>query len=229
MAKKSSHKINHPLVIAAIAFVVLFIILFGAFYYKQQTKIVLQNLTEAQVVTVNKDGTKKYTDPDGYFSFNYPPEWALVFSEPNMDELDGPATLGKQNIKLIGKEGYFEIIWVDTYGGGCDPENVVQVNVGGKNEELCNGKDLPSEGQESWSNGGYMLESESKLGIMIVPIANAPYQSNRNTILSILSTFNIKSVEPIFCGGIAGKSCPNGYSCKLDGDYPDAGGTCIKN
>lgn len=29
-----------------------------------------------------------------------------------------------------------------------------------------------------------------------------------------------------FCGGIAGRQCPTGYSCKLDGNYPDAGGTC---
>ena len=32
-----------------------------------------------------------------------------------------------------------------------------------------------------------------------------------------------------FCGGITGKSCPEGYTCKLDGSYPDAGGKCIKN
>lgn len=32
----------------------------------------------------------------------------------------------------------------------------------------------------------------------------------------------------IFCGGIMGKTCPTGYNCKLDGAYPDAGGTCIK-
>ncbi|MEK7217414.1 MAG: hypothetical protein AAB640_00005, partial [Patescibacteria group bacterium] len=31
-----------------------------------------------------------------------------------------------------------------------------------------------------------------------------------------------------FCGGITGKLCPSGYSCKLDGNYPDAGGICIK-
>ena len=37
------------------------------------------------------------------------------------------------------------------------------------------------------------------------------------------------SVSGQFCGGIAGKLCPSGYSCKLDGNYPDAGGTCIKN
>ena len=37
------------------------------------------------------------------------------------------------------------------------------------------------------------------------------------------------SSKTIFCGGIAGKACPSGYSCKLDGNYPDAGGTCAKN
>jgi hypothetical protein len=30
-----------------------------------------------------------------------------------------------------------------------------------------------------------------------------------------------------FCGGIAGIPCPEGYKCKLDGDYPDAGGECV--
>jgi len=36
-----------------------------------------------------------------------------------------------------------------------------------------------------------------------------------------------KGGEGQFCGGIAGVSCPAGYSCKLDGKYPDAGGTCV--
>jgi eight-cysteine-cluster-containing protein len=30
-----------------------------------------------------------------------------------------------------------------------------------------------------------------------------------------------------FCGGIAGIPCPEGQICKLDGDFPDAGGHCI--
>jgi len=32
-----------------------------------------------------------------------------------------------------------------------------------------------------------------------------------------------------FCGGIAGIKCPNGFVCKYSGNYPDAGGTCVKN
>lgn len=32
----------------------------------------------------------------------------------------------------------------------------------------------------------------------------------------------------LFCGGIGGVSCPAGYTCKLDGNYPDAGGHCAR-
>lgn len=30
----------------------------------------------------------------------------------------------------------------------------------------------------------------------------------------------------IFCGGIAGTLCPSGYTCTLEGNYPDASGVC---
>ncbi len=30
-------------------------------------------------------------------------------------------------------------------------------------------------------------------------------------------------------GGIAALPCQAGYTCKLDGTYPDAGGTCVKS
>jgi hypothetical protein len=32
----------------------------------------------------------------------------------------------------------------------------------------------------------------------------------------------------LFCGGISGKSCPQGYDCRLDGSYPDASGKCVE-
>jgi hypothetical protein len=32
-----------------------------------------------------------------------------------------------------------------------------------------------------------------------------------------------------FCGGIAALPCSAGYTCKLDGTYPDAGGTCVQS
>lgn len=30
------------------------------------------------------------------------------------------------------------------------------------------------------------------------------------------------------CGGLAGFKCPTGYSCQLNGHYPDAAGKCVK-
>lgn len=54
----------------------------------------------------------------------------------------------------------------------------------------------------------------------------------------IVNTFKLKGEKPVvtkpenkpgaFCGGIAGKMCPAGYICASEGDYPDAGGICIK-
>lgn len=46
----------------------------------------------------------------------------------------------------------------------------------------------------------------------------------------IVATFRFThTMKPdgIFCGGITAISCPSGYSCKLDGDYPDVDGTCM--
>lgn len=34
--------------------------------------------------------------------------------------------------------------------------------------------------------------------------------------------------EGKFCGGIANIQCATGYTCKLEGSYPDAGGKCVK-
>jgi hypothetical protein len=36
------------------------------------------------------------------------------------------------------------------------------------------------------------------------------------------------SIYGKMCGGIAGFPCPSGYTCKLDGSYPDAAGKCVK-
>lgn len=37
-----------------------------------------------------------------------------------------------------------------------------------------------------------------------------------------------KANENEFCGGIAAMQCENGFSCKLTGDFPDAGGVCVR-
>lgn len=55
-------------------------------------------------------------------------------------------------------------------------------------------------------------------------------EADKETVHQILSTFKFldSSTEGQFCGGIAGVACPQGYKCQLDGNYPDAGGKCVK-
>jgi hypothetical protein len=56
-----------------------------------------------------------------------------------------------------------------------------------------------------------------------------PSDETKTLAKLILSTFKfIETSAGQFCGGIAGVQCPSGYLCKLDGNYPDAGGVCVK-
>jgi hypothetical protein len=48
------------------------------------------------------------------------------------------------------------------------------------------------------------------------------------TIFSIVILASLgKSSPNQFCGGITSTSCPAGFTCKYDGNYPDASGVCI--
>jgi len=44
---------------------------------------------------------------------------------------------------------------------------------------------------------------------------------------AVLWTAFGKSRSGQFCGGLTGTSCPAGFTCKYDGNYPDAGGICV--
>ena len=54
---------------------------------------------------------------------------------------------------------------------------------------------------------------------------------NNATAHQITNTLKLDPAIWKFCGGIAAGRfpCDAGYSCKLDGNYPDAGGHCVKN
>ena len=46
-------------------------------------------------------------------------------------------------------------------------------------------------------------------------------------LILLLTRFTPPSSLPSMCGGFANIQCPVGYTCQLDGNYPDAGGTCV--
>lgn len=73
--------------------------------------------------------------------------------------------------------------------------------------------------------------------IRIDAASSSLWQEDNDDFDQILSTFRFipstssgqgKSVEGQFCGGIAAFQCLDGYICKLDDDYPDAGGKCVR-
>lgn len=82
--------------------------------------------------------------------------------------------------------------------------------------------------------GYYYLEND--------PTWERPPGITKETFDQILSNFKFlpdspaggdeTSTEGKFCGGIAANlpqnQCPDGYRCQLEGNYPDAGGKCVK-
>jgi hypothetical protein len=67
-------------------------------------------------------------------------------------------------------------------------------------------------------------------GITLTKQSSSPSPTPTITVAPSLSSSptETENTEGKFCGGIAGIQCPNGYTCQLDGNYPDAGGTCVK-
>lgn len=56
----------------------------------------------------------------------------------------------------------------------------------------------------------------------------APYEYHTSEGSRFVQCQEQERVEGKFCGGIAGEICSKGYTCKYDGDYPDAKGKCVK-
>lgn len=50
--------------------------------------------------------------------------------------------------------------------------------------------------------------------------------SNKKISVYMYSKPLLKAKENEFCGGIAAIQCEEGFTCKMSGDFPDAGGTC---
>lgn len=82
------------------------------------------------------------------------------------------------------------------------------------------------------STGGITYEEATNTRIAMPPLCKQITQTYGNLCLlnqagaTLLYKGECKE-DTQFCGGIAGIQCPQGYECKLDGDYPDAGGKCV--
>lgn len=60
------------------------------------------------------------------------------------------------------------------------------------------------------------------------PASQSAHNDSRETSGKSDAVGSPTSTTDKFCGGIAGIQCPPNYTCKLNGNYPDAGGACVK-
>lgn len=84
----------------------------------------------------------------------------------------------------------------------------------------------PPENCISWFDGcNNCFVSEGKISGCTLKFCSPEEQQEPNCLKFKNA---IDNSQGAFCGGIAAIACEKGYECKLDGEYPDAGGICIK-
>ncbi len=75
-----------------------------------------------------------------------------------------------------------------------------------------------------------VLGQNSKYVLALPARYNFDYSTGWEEVDKLVHTLKtFAPVDKLVCGGIAGFSCPTGYSCEMKDTYPDAMGTCIKD
>ncbi|GEM_PF-5557882 len=175
---------------------------------------------------------KTYIDSNFGYSFKYPADYKPYFKNGNVfyssDAKFDKITTAKTSGIDIGST---------VYGPGEDTQEYIGPNT--KMDSILSSKlVLPSE----YSAKAYVnleditvtidYKKSNKNMRLILWCGGEKGNSSgcENVLTPLLSTFKFldQNTEGQFCGGIAGKICPEGYKCQLDGSYPDAGGKCVK-
>lgn len=111
---------------------------------------------------------------DSNFSVNYPKSWK--------SERDKRSPLA-QGVFLKGSEGSIHILSGSGFGGGCNPENVKEITIGGSRVSSCLSVD--ANGQENWA----VISNLNNKTFAIIAKINQPFESNRKTIFDVFSSF----------------------------------------
>ncbi|MCL4387033.1 hypothetical protein M1307_01390 [Patescibacteria group bacterium] len=199
---------------------------------------------------------KTYADEVFGFSFKYPADLVLekegaeksendkfikLTSKPILCKTDvtGSTTdvyISEVDIKIRPSEGEkFEDRWENSFNFAfSDSSYDGKMSIGDKEAYYF------FQGAEMLTSRQAILVNQSALKTieiniykpLLVDKCESPIDKNSEIPNQILSTFKFTDAETLegkFCGGIANIQCPEGYACKLDGSYPDAGGKCARN
>lgn len=113
---------------------------------------------------------------------------------------------------------------------GCHVDGICSVGVGKSTVIVDSGESLAERPQKGTIPEG-LLDEGKKAQFMGKKVnIYAAQQEGKTDSYTLFgnSQFYIQMGNESFCGGLKGILCPSGYTCKPDGTYPDAGGTCVK-
>ena len=226
-------KDNHWITIASMAVFVLLSL--GAvaflFYQNQQLKAMLASYQaqSSPIPSATPDSTanwKIYTNEKMNLTFKYPESLQTFSSQYNdYDVAINTAQYAPLYLEIAYLPNSNLQDWYEKAYKSARQDNPTP-------PALANGPTI--DGSKSYQSD-FNLEGFGKIRYIFIPVGKGLYQihlplAENEAQYQILSTFKFTDGNATgqFCGGIAGIACREGYDCKYDGDYPDAGGVCIK-
>src|SRR3989344_676485 len=201
------------------------VVVTGAYFYLSKNQNYLQS---ANPIKIAISSTKIYTNSQLDFEFSYSKD---LTAKEDSEELYNLRVVG-QTVKAVSDfdnpndksiDVWYKDYWYYPFVWG-DYTSMGKITLAPKDEATVSGQ-MGRSGVIDYQPGKpkfIYVSNSSKMYLFRIIGEDGD---------KILSTFKFtdQSIEEQFCGGIAGIQCPSGYSCQLDGEYPDAGGKCIKN
>lgn len=201
---------------------------------------------------------KTYTNTEFKFSFKYPDSYFRYLKDyPDIGAYLAPSE-GVGEVKGSPMGLTKEDVWIDaTTQSGANIDSLEQFfNSKGQGTEfdllyvqspkekiIFSGqagykiKQYQQNGSQGTSSlRAVFLKNNTLYYLVLSAFDKSVLQTNEQLFDQILSTFKFlnKNSDPEgkFCGGIAANipqnQCPDGYTCKMENNYPDAGGVCTK-
>lgn len=203
-------------------------------YYTPQFALALRYPPELTPVSLGPNYFQQQVDKGFQIS-------GTVEPSPGGVEFDGPAKKFLFDIHVYDNSGshispgdYQDHLYTS---GGCDlrwgfqPTSIVML-------AFPNFPVIQVTGKDQGYHSCYYFADQTKYLFVITTVnypdlkSLIPLQQTISTLLSSVQLYNQHpSGKP--CGGIAANlpeyQCPSGYTCQLEGHYPDAGGQCVKD
>jgi hypothetical protein len=131
-----------------------------------------------QAQAIDTSAWKTYSNSSIKLSFMYPSTWTVKETKDNGNNSGFEAT---------GPEGTITAAWGSGFGGGCEPENHIQMTILGKIQDMCHF--INKDGTESWNQ--IYQEIDPNTTYSMSATANAPHEKNSETIKKMFTTFTL--------------------------------------